>query len=116
LERLRPFTEADRLYDLTEFLEETDLKSKFSAEALNATSFGGKTYAIPLTQDLEIVYYNKEVFEKNNLTVPNTYEELLHIIDVLKAVDIIPITLPNKEAWMGTIPYMMIAERIGGMD
>lgn len=117
LERLRPFAEANRLYDLTDFLNsDEDLKSKFSDDALNATSFNGKTYAMPLTQDLEIVYYNKDVFQKYNLQVPQTYDELLNIIDVLKSNDIVPITLPNKEPWMGTIPYMMIAERIGGMD
>ncbi|MEK3725917.1 ABC transporter substrate-binding protein [Paenibacillus sp. FSL H8-0034] len=117
LERLRPFAESNRVYDLTEFLNSTpELKSKFSPSALSATTFGNKTFAMPLTQDLEIIYYNKEVFQKFNLQTPQTYDELLNIIDVLKKNDIVPITLPNKEPWVGTILFMMLAERIGGMD
>jgi len=117
LERLRPFAESSRVYDLTDFLNSTpELKSKFSPLSLSATTFSGKTYAMPLTQDLEIVYYNKEVFQKFNLQPPKTCDELLTIIDVLKKNEIIPITMPNKEPWVGTILFMMLAERIGGMD
>ncbi|MCZ8513191.1 extracellular solute-binding protein [Paenibacillus filicis] len=117
LERLRPFAESSRVYDLTEFLNSTpELKSKFSPSALSATTFNGKTYAMPLTQDLEVVYYNKDVFQKFNLQPPQTYDELLSIIDVLKKNDIVPISMPNKEPWVGTILFMMLAERIGGTD
>ncbi|TVX99389.1 ABC transporter substrate-binding protein [Paenibacillus cremeus] len=117
LERMRPFAEAGRLLDLTSAINENpDWKTNMSPDALKGTTFNGKVYGLPLAQDAEIVYYNKEVFAKNNLQPPKTYDELLNIIDVLKKAGITPITMPNKEPWVGTIPYMMLTERIGGLD
>lgn len=37
----------------------------------------GKTYGIPVMTEREIVYYNKELFEKANVEIPNTLDELM---------------------------------------
>lgn len=117
LERMRPFAEAGRLLDLTSAVNDyPDWKTNLSPDALKGTTFNNKIYGLPLAQDTEIIFYNKEVFAKNGLQPPKTYDEFLNIIDVLKKAGITPMTMPNKEPWVGTIPYMMLLERMGGLE
>lgn len=117
LERMRPFAEAGRLMDLSKAINEyPDWKDNMSADALKGTTFKNGVYGLPLASDTEIIYYNKDVFAKNGLQAPKTYDELLNIVDVLKKAGITPITVPNKEPWVGSIPYMMLLERIGGLE
>lgn len=116
LGRMEPFAEAGRLYDLSADLEADKAWSdKLSPLNLEATTFEGGVYGLPLEQAVEVVFYNKEVFAEHNLEVPETYDDFLHIVDTLKANDIIPMTVPNSEPWVGTIPYMMIYDRIAGV-
>ena len=36
----------------------------------------GKMYTLPLSKSTEVLYYNKTYFEKNNIAVPTTWDEL----------------------------------------
>lgn len=117
LERMRPFAEAGRLYDMSEAINaDAEWKSNLSEDALKGTTFNDKVYGLPLAQDAEVIYYNKEVFAKYGLSVPQTYDDFLNIIEVLAKNGVTPMTVPNKEPWVGSIPYMMILERIGGLE
>ena len=117
LGRLEPFVSAGRVYNLKPELEKDPGFAEFlQQEPLASTTFNGGIYGIPHNLAAELVYYNKEVFDQFGLTVPTTYDEFLNIVEVLKANDIIPIALGNAETWTGTIPYMMITERVGGLD
>jgi raffinose/stachyose/melibiose transport system substrate-binding protein len=117
LGRMQPFAEAGRLYDLSEDLaEDTDWSSKLSELNLRATTWDGGVYGIPLEQAVEVIFYNKEVFANHNLEVPDTYDDFLHIVDTLRDNNIVPMTVPNNQPWVGTIPYMMIYDRIAGIE
>lgn len=117
LERMRPFAESGRLYDLSEDIASyPDWSEKMSPEAMKATTFEGGVYGLPLEQAVEVVYYNKAVFAENGLEIPETYDDFLNIIDVLKEAGITPMTVPNNQPWVGTIPYMMIFDRIAGLE
>ncbi|NPV54369.1 MAG: extracellular solute-binding protein [Firmicutes bacterium] len=117
LGRMEPFAKAGRLYDLSkEFKKDPKFAAFLQKEPLQSTTFNGGVYGIPATLDGEFIFYNKKVFKKLGLSKPETYEDFLRIINVCKANGIIPIALGNKEIWIGTIPYMMLAERIGGLE
>ncbi|WP_313639097.1 extracellular solute-binding protein [Paenibacillus sp.] len=116
-ERMRPFAESGRLLDLKETLEsDAEWKQFLMEDPLKATTFDGGIYGIPATLDSEIVYYNKEVFDKYQLEEPQTYDEFVKVVTTLKDNGITPMTVANKSSWIGTIPFMMIAERIGGLE
>jgi raffinose/stachyose/melibiose transport system substrate-binding protein len=117
LERMRPFAESGRIYDLSDAIASyPDWQQHLSAEGLKATTFNGKVYGLPLEQAVEVVFYNKKVFADHGLDVPKTYDDFLHIVDVLRKDGIVPMTVPNKEPWVGSIPYMTLFERIGGLE
>lgn len=75
----------------------TDSEVGFTAEQLadfipafleEGKNFGdGKTYTLPISKSTEVLYYNKTFFEKHNLTVPTTWEEMEAVCRQIKAID-----------------------------
>lgn len=68
-------------------------------EALDAVSIDGVPYGMPYTALYQGVIYNKDIFEKYNLSPPNTVEELDTVIATLKQNGIIPFASHFQESW-----------------
>jgi len=47
----------------------------------------GLMYTLPLSKSTEVLYYNKTYFEKNNLSVPTTWDEMEALCKTLKEMD-----------------------------
>lgn len=109
---LKNFVDQGKVYDIT---EATD-KSKFNELALNNATYDGKVYGLPLGLSMDVVFYNKEIFDKYGLKAPKTYDEWLSVIDSLKENDIIPIALTNQTKWPGAYYLMNFASRIAGPE
>lgn len=64
------------------------------------TSSDGHIYQFP-TDGIHPVlwYYNKQIFEDNNIKVPENYDELLTAVEELRSKDIIPLAMFAKEPW-----------------
>lgn len=112
---LQPYVEGKLFMPLDDLLG-GELKDKFVAGTTEAYAIDGKTYALPLEFNIAPVYYNKAIFEKHNLNVPQTYEELKAVIKTLSENDIAPIALGNKDRWTGSLWYMYLADRIAGQQ
>ena len=79
----RQFEKAGWLHDLTPFMKDPNLtapdlaESDFSAAGLSyAKNDKGQMLALPWSVDYFILYYNKEIFEKNKVSVPKTLDEM----------------------------------------
>lgn len=70
----------DYLYE-----EDPEWASNIMESQIKPFQFDGKTYGVPFTIDGKAFFYNKEVFKKNNLEVPTTFEELVDVLEKLKA-------------------------------
>ena len=116
-ERLKPFVKAGRVLPLNDIIEgDAEFKSVLNTGLLEPSTFDGKVYAIPNEIAGEVIYYNKELFTKYNVKVPETWNELLTAIKTFKENGITPFSLANKDSWIGTIPYMYIFDRLHGPD
>lgn len=111
---LQPFVEGNLVTDLSDVLEEDNLKDDFVSGTTEAYSFDGKTYGLPIELNIAPIYYNKEIFAKYNLDVPTTYEEFENVVKTLIENKVTPIALGNKDGWTGSLWYMYLADRIGG--
>ncbi len=65
----------------------------------------GKMYTLPLSKSTEVLYYNKTFFEKNNLSVPTTWDEMEATIKAIKAIDpdSIPLGYDSEGNWFITM-------------
>jgi raffinose/stachyose/melibiose transport system substrate-binding protein len=112
---MEPYVNGKMFTPLNDLLQ-GDLKGKFVAGTTEAYSFNGNTYALPVELNIVPIYYNKAIFQKYNLQVPKTYDDLKNAIKTLNANGVIPITLGAKDAWTASFWYMYLAERIGGPE
>lgn len=109
---LRPYAKAGRLLDLSDFLAGNGLAGSFYD--LGSWSLGEAVYGLPLEGVVEPVYYSKTLFNKLGLEPPQTGEQLLAVIQRLRAGGYIPFALGNKERWPGALYGQYFFQRYAG--
>lgn len=77
----------------------------------------GKVYGVPLEMSTFQIYYNKDIFAKNNLQPPKTWDDLINAAKTLQAAGITPFAAAGKDTWL--LPLyddLFAASRYGGTD
>ena len=86
LNDLKQFTKNEWLTDISPYVEndkEFDLGDYYPG-AIGACTRDDKLYGIPIVAESQIVYYRKDIFEKNGITTfPQTMDELLAVAQKL---------------------------------
>jgi len=72
----------------------------FGPGTLSQMSFEGKAYGVPFAVQTAQFFYNKEIFAKNNLKEPESWSELIALLETLKSKGgITPLFIPGREGW-----------------
>ncbi|MBP2001517.1 raffinose/stachyose/melibiose transport system substrate-binding protein [Paenibacillus shirakamiensis] len=113
--QMKPFVDAKLLAPLNDMLDQNGLKDTYQKGLLDNYSFDGNTYAVPDGNNIEVVYYNKELFQQAGIAkTPTTFDELLQDVKALKAKGITPIAIGEKDSWTGSFLFMNILLRTYG--
>lgn len=103
--------------DITDLISSTGLDSLFNEGAFGTTSVNGKVYMVPFSSDVtNVIWYNKDIFAANGLTAPTTWEEFLALCGKLKAKDITPLAVGNKDLWVAGNWIGHLISRVAGED
>jgi len=95
------------LLDLTGY--NMDL-SRYSDSEKAYCTVDGKLYcSLPSFFDTNVVYYNKDLYEKNGLKVPANWDEFVQGLETLKAAGVTPIALAGKSEWDRAWPIFAFA-------
>ncbi len=91
--------------------------SNFDATALDGArgKEDGKVYGVPLEMSTFQMYYNKDIFSKNNLQPPTTWDQMISDAQALQAAGITPFAAAGKDTWL--LPLyddLFAATRYGG--
>jgi raffinose/stachyose/melibiose transport system substrate-binding protein len=96
---------------------EGEWKDSFSAKAaLELFGQDGEYYGVPWTWGVVGFFYNKALFEEVGAEVPETWDELLELVQVFKDAGITPISLGEKDKWPGHFWWVYLALRAGGEE
>lgn len=77
-----------------------DWQASFTPAALDAYTYDGKLYGVPITLDAKYLVYNTKMFQDAGVAVPTTLEELLTACDTFKANGVTdPIAFGNQFGW-----------------
>ncbi|MGI6214307.1 MAG: ABC transporter substrate-binding protein [Christensenellales bacterium] len=118
----RSYTVGRQLYDDGYAMDVTDIPGvmeNFDDVARHAwTAEDGKVFAVPFAAVNHVVYYDKDVFEKYELEVPKTFEELLQVCETLKENDVTPLANGLAENWdiLECVFCGMVPNYIGGFE
>jgi raffinose/stachyose/melibiose transport system substrate-binding protein len=94
----KKFVRGDLAKDLTGDVT-GEWKDSFTPAALEAYTYDGKLYGVPVTLDAKYLVYNTKLFADNGVAVPTTLEELLTTCDTFEAKGIEPMAFGNQFGW-----------------
>lgn len=114
---MKEYIDAGRIADLTEYMNKDNYKDYFMDAAVQQTVEDGKMWAVPVENcSIASVFYNKALFEKYNLAVPKTLDELEKVCDTFLENGISPFVIPNKTKYFASMFYMYLVDRQAGPE
>ena len=112
---LKQYADAGLVQDLTPSLQDNDWGDSFQPGPLSLYTFDGKTYGVPWNAGMVGFWYNKALFKKAGIDAPPaTWTDFLADVKKLKAANITPIAVGEKDKWPGHFYWVYLAMRIGG--
>lgn len=79
--------------------------NNISETATASMKIDGKVYGVALDLQTMGLFYNKDVFEKNGISVPTTYTDLIKAADEFVAKGIPPFAHGFKDAWTAQVDF-----------
>ena len=74
--------------------------SVYPKDLVNIVSYKGAPYSVPVNVHRgNVLWYNKKIFDENNLKAPATWDEFFKVAETLKAKGIAPLALGDKNKW-----------------
>lgn len=113
--RMEPFVKAGLFTDVSDVWTANGLNDQLKSAASSMT-IDGKKWGVPYTYYQWGIYYRKDIFEKQGITPPKTWAELLAACEKLKAAGITPFTIGTKALWPtgGWFDYLNL--RVNGYE
>lgn len=93
-----------------------DIKNQLAEGAAQYFTYDGKVYGLPFNMWAGTLFCNKELFDKYQVKIPETWEELLTAIKVFKQNGITPMSCGEKDLWPGMLHQNILAIRTAGLD
>lgn len=81
-------------------LDDLEVMKNVSEAGKESFTYEGHTYTVPTSVTILGTYYNKNIFDENNLTVPTNWDEFLNCCKVLKDAGIQPIVMGDKDMFV----------------
>lgn len=108
----KPFVDAGKVLQLDDYMG--GFKDQLLPGITDNFSYDGKVYGLPYQMQVAPLFCNKEMFEKNNVKIPETYEELLTAVKAFSAKGITPMMCGAKDMWPAMFYYDVLALRQAG--
>jgi raffinose/stachyose/melibiose transport system substrate-binding protein len=114
---LKQYADAGLVQDLTPSLPDNNWGASFQPGPLSLYTFDGKTYGVPWNAGMVGFWYNKTLFKQAGIDAPPaTWTDFLADVKKLKAANITPIALGEKDKWPGHFYWVYMVTRIGGKE
>jgi len=119
---VRSFATGRELFDAGYIAPLKDLPGIYNnfTDAIRApwSTDNGEPYAVPIIAVSHGIYYNKDIFAANGLSIPTTWEELMADAKKLLDAGITPFANGTKDAWdiNEVVMMQLIPSDIGGYE
>jgi ABC-type glycerol-3-phosphate transport system substrate-binding protein len=98
--RVQKLVDQNKLEPIDDLWSRMSLAQRFSESISEAAcTYNGKKYLLPITQHLVVFFYNKQIFDREQLSPPASWDEFVDLCRHLKKKGIDPIALGARERW-----------------
>ena len=113
---LKSYVEANQVDDLTSWFEQNpQQKERRFASSFQAATVNGKIYAVPAeTVTPIILYYNKKVFDKVGVQPPQSWADIMSLVDKFNSANVAPFSLGGQSRWTNMMWLEFLLDRIAG--
>ena len=115
-ERMRFFTRAGLIADITDVWIDNDWTEAYSAGAQAMSSDEGDFYFIPQSYYWWAVYYRTDIYEEVGLSVPETWGHFLDNCRALDAAGYVPVTIGTRFRWPAGGWFDYLNMRVNGPE
>lgn len=98
-------SDGNGFYDLQTASEELDL-SNYTETSLSYGMINNKLNALPIAVNGKVFLYNKAIYDKYNLEIPQTWDDLYKAAEVMSKDGIYPFDIEPKAVWMVAAAYI----------
>ena len=107
----RELIEAEQVMPLSEF----GFVDHITEDLRKECTINNNVYGVPLDIQMYGVFYNKDLFQKYDVSIPKTHDEFIQICDLFMSKDIIPLVHSFKDGnapWVeySTFAFPMLAQ------
>ena len=115
--RVLDYVEADALLNMKPYYDEdSEWYNSFYASMFKDLQYEGfeGIWGVPFKTYTILLYYNKDIFQKYNITPPETFDELLAVCKKLKDFGIKPFQVGEKDVWrLGHFHNNLVIKSLG---
>jgi raffinose/stachyose/melibiose transport system substrate-binding protein len=113
---LKSYVEANQVEDLTSWFQQNpQQKERRFASSFNAATVNDKIYALPAEVVTPIVlYWNKKLFDKVGAQPPQSWADIMSLVDKFNSQKIAPFSLGGQSRWTNMMWLEFLLDRIGG--
>jgi glucose/mannose transport system substrate-binding protein len=92
--------ESDKLDYIDDLYIEEGWEDKLPQGLLDIIKIDGHYYSVPVNiHKSNVLWYNKKIFEENNLKPPKTFDDFFAVSKKLEKLDIVPLALGDNSQW-----------------
>lgn len=92
------------LVDLSKFNGFKDVTKRFQTSAMIPYEYEGGYYGLPETQDYNMLFYRKDIFQELGIKAPTTWEEFYSIIPIIQKNNM-QIGIPESQNMLETLLF-----------
>jgi raffinose/stachyose/melibiose transport system substrate-binding protein len=100
-ELIGDFAGAGQLLDIEQALEDEGVLDQLNPAAIDVAKalYGDTLYTIPFEFNIEGFWYNKDIFDANDIDIPTTWDELGDAAGKLQDAGILPFSAAGDQGW-----------------
>lgn len=112
----QPFVEAEKVLPIDSMMDSQGIHDRLVSGTEANFVYDGETYGLPFGMQVASLYVNRELFEKNGLEYPKTFDDLVEVSKSFRSKGITPIVVGEKDLWPGMFWYDVLALRTAGAE
>lgn len=113
--RMRSFVKRGLFEDISDLVAKEKYKDVLGV-SVDAVTVNGKQYGLPTSALPWGLFYRKDVFAEQGLTVPKTFAEMKAMGEKAKAAGLVPMAMGTKDMWPAAGWFDHMNLRINGLD